>query len=274
MPCKVGCANCSTSRNCFKCVNSSYFVEYNTTLCMPCSSKCLTCFGPEAFQCLNCTYPLYLSQGHCVPLACPFGKYVDTFKGCINCSLLHSLSLTCNLTHAFLCEGTAQLRNHRCVPCNSVPGYAIDSTGDCSEICGDGKVYYYQCDDGNLLAGDGCSPNCLIESGWSCNNASGPSKCQLEAALEVNLDQWVKYPGRNEIRLALLLSLPLRLTKRNFNLNIGDIDDSLYDYSLESQTDLTKLVISITYKATVAGKSLALSYSQARRLQEGEMVNS
>jgi hypothetical protein len=31
--CKTGCANCTTSYNCFKCVNTSYYVDQATTLC-------------------------------------------------------------------------------------------------------------------------------------------------------------------------------------------------------------------------------------------------
>jgi cysteine-rich repeat protein len=45
----------------------------------------------------------------------------------------------------------------------------------CYEICGDPYHYYYdvsnmQCDDGNSYDGDGCSSDCLIESGWDCTN--------------------------------------------------------------------------------------------------------
>lgn len=38
------------------------------------------------------------------------------------------------------------------------------------EICGDGlNLGKYECDDGNLNAGDGCDENCLKEEGFSCN---------------------------------------------------------------------------------------------------------
>lgn len=87
---------------------------------------------------------------------------MDTFKGCVNCSELFNFSLTCNISEAFLCSGTYQLENGVCLPCNEVTGYAIDSYGDCTEICGDGILIYYQCDDGNNLNGDGCSANCVI----------------------------------------------------------------------------------------------------------------
>ncbi len=42
--------------------------------------------------------------------------------------------------------------------------------------CGDGLVEPGEtCDDGNLLDGDGCSPTCEVEAGWSCSGE--PSLC-------------------------------------------------------------------------------------------------
>lgn len=36
--------------------------------------------------------------------------------------------------------------------------------------CGDGAVGQEECDDGNNIAGDGCSPICQQERGWDCSN--------------------------------------------------------------------------------------------------------
>jgi cysteine-rich repeat protein len=51
----------------------------------------------------------------------------------------------------------------------------------CNPICGDGIVIPIKepCDDGNLVAGDGCSPTCGIEYGWNCytSNFLVPSHC-------------------------------------------------------------------------------------------------
>lgn len=162
-PCKVGCANCTTSYNCFKCVNTSYYVDKATTLCELCSPACLTCFGPSENNCLNCSYPQFLSaQYMCVNLTCSYGKYLDTFKGCVACSALHPHSINCNISEALLCENSYLLSNKECKTCNQVTGYALDDYGECNEICGDGLLIYYQCDDGNNLNGDGCSANCII----------------------------------------------------------------------------------------------------------------
>lgn len=43
----------------------------------------------------------------------------------------------------------------------------------CVEICGDGKNFgLLQCDDGNLVNGDGCDNTCAVESGWYCYGGS------------------------------------------------------------------------------------------------------
>ena len=45
---------------------------------------------------------------------------------------------------------------------------------DCP-VCGDGlKQGGEQCDDGNIVSGDGCSVSCTIEPGWSCPVAGSP----------------------------------------------------------------------------------------------------
>ena len=45
--------------------------------------------------------------------------------------------------------------------------------------CGDGQLDLLDfCDDGNSTAGDGCSPKCEVETGYTCNDAS-PSVCTM-----------------------------------------------------------------------------------------------
>jgi fibro-slime domain-containing protein len=47
------------------------------------------------------------------------------------------------------------------------------ATHACATVCGNGNVETgEQCDDGNTLAGDGCSPTCQVESGFSCTTVA------------------------------------------------------------------------------------------------------
>ena len=44
---------------------------------------------------------------------------------------------------------------------------------NCTEICGDGRVFgRYFCDDGNLVNGDGCNSLCNIENGYTCGGGN------------------------------------------------------------------------------------------------------
>ena len=52
-----------------------------------------------------------------------------------------------------------------------VPFSGGKNGGSCSEICGDGiSLGRMQCDDGNIIDGDGCSSSCSIETGFTCEN--------------------------------------------------------------------------------------------------------
>lgn len=43
----------------------------------------------------------------------------------------------------------------------------------CNEVCGDGfNMGYYECDDGNTNANDGCGPDCKVEYGYACENGT------------------------------------------------------------------------------------------------------
>jgi cysteine-rich repeat protein len=45
-------------------------------------------------------------------------------------------------------------------------------------VCGDGRRDQAEaCDDGNAVAGDGCSSLCVVEAGWSCSRGVGADKC-------------------------------------------------------------------------------------------------
>ena len=79
--------------------------------------------------------------------------------------------------------------NERCVnqigmpnTCECVPGTTrLTPMDPCAVNCGDGVVGSgEECDDGETVAGDGCSEACTIEPGYACfEPAGGPSTCTL-----------------------------------------------------------------------------------------------
>ena len=62
---------------------------------------------------------------------------------------------------------------------------------DFSEKCGKGVRISnsIQCDDGNLVDGDGCSSTCQIEEGFQCSGGSpsSPDQCMDESPLEFEI---------------------------------------------------------------------------------------
>ncbi|RMG16139.1 MAG: hypothetical protein D6729_11380 [Deltaproteobacteria bacterium] len=51
-----------------------------------------------------------------------------------------------------------------------------DPTDDAAPLCGNGRIEGTEtCDDGDVRAGDGCSPVCDVEAGWTCMGE--PSSC-------------------------------------------------------------------------------------------------
>lgn len=55
----------------------------------------------------------------------------------------------------------------------------LSHCGSCPGTCGNGvRETTESCDDGNLVAGDGCSSDCFVEHGWSCaSEAHGVTRC-------------------------------------------------------------------------------------------------
>ena len=67
-------------------------------------------------------------------------------------------------------------------------GYFMNtSVVRCDEVCGDGLLFYLECDDGNLIDYDGCSSSCTVEPGFDCSGE--PSQCYYtpNASLSIQL---------------------------------------------------------------------------------------
>jgi len=103
------------------------------------------------------------------------------------CELDRSQCHTCGngaIEGAEACDG-AEFGGETCLSLVGTPG-ALACAQDCSFIytagcsgCGNGLIDAgEQCDDGNLVAGDGCQPDCMLQTGWSC--VGEPSQCGLD----------------------------------------------------------------------------------------------
>lgn len=78
--CPTGCSNCLNATYCYACSSSylmcehvcvsscpiAYYKDSTNSLCISCYSKCKTCSGSLANQCLTCYSDHFLSSGSCI----------------------------------------------------------------------------------------------------------------------------------------------------------------------------------------------------------------
>jgi hypothetical protein len=171
--CGSGCADCSSLTTCTTCKNTTAMTVTGGTCtctqaatfydsignnCSACGSLCATCTSLVA--CSGCTGAnLVVSGGYCV---CDTTYYLNgsSCASCMPICLTCSNSSTCsscdsgqNLafnssTNLCDCTGGLFLSGNTCVS-NCPVGY-FASERRCNEICGDGKLFDLECDDGNL----------------------------------------------------------------------------------------------------------------------------
>ena len=130
-------------------------------------------------------------------------------------------------------------------------------------------MIYLQCDDGNLVNGDGCSSKCTIEAGWNCSNAGKGSRCQLISAPTITLESVSKSVGFNKVVIRLSISIPIIITTSDLQLIISNFSKALYSYSIKQiAANLSSLEIYLNYSSPIQGKNMQLSYGSSRRLSE------
>lgn len=183
--CSARCTACqdATSMSCSQCASGfyllgsvcydacpqGYFSNVNLNTCDPCSTNCKTC-SASAANCTSCKTNWFFYQNACYS-PCPAGTYP---AGSV-CAACHANCKECTNSTQFnctACHADKILANKSCLLCPDFRGMAtaVSNPISCVEICGDGirVTQTHQCDDGNLLNGDGCSAACSIEADWVC----------------------------------------------------------------------------------------------------------
>lgn len=98
------------------------------------------------------------------------------------------------------------------------------TAGDCGDYCDCGNATVEspeECDDGKTQPDDGCSPQCSIESGWTCDGKS-PSRCeQIPSAPTIDGEISAGHPNPS-----WLWNLPAHATLFRYRLDEGAYTDT------------------------------------------------
>ncbi|CAD8089634.1 unnamed protein product [Paramecium sonneborni] len=141
-----GCSNCIVDIG-WTCQNK---IGQNSN-CIKCPENCTDCKqNQNELQCLQCKSGYFFYQNGCFQckFECLECNYIDQ---CTKCRILTFIP-----------------QNGKCLICKNESGY-YEINGQCQSKCGDYlQTLEEQCDDGNLIDGDGCSSKCIIEKGFQC----------------------------------------------------------------------------------------------------------
>lgn len=210
--CQVGCLSCTALATCITCdlqnnfiqlvntscsCNTGYFLNVSLALCETCSAMpgCLACNTSGCTQC-DATLSFTLNPATFI-CDCLVGSYIGSNALCTPCSMTGCLDCSSKTV---------------CKTCDTTLFFLNASTQICDEICGDGFLYFVECDDGNNIDGDGCSSTCFIEQNYSCvgGDSTFRSVCSYNQPILMTLTNSLKKIKENQISLTFTLQPALK----------------------------------------------------------------
>ncbi|CAD8118190.1 unnamed protein product [Paramecium sonneborni] len=136
----------------YSCLN----VILQQSICFLCPMNCIICdfdqMNKKSF-CTKCEIGYFLDQNQCVQCQNNCLECIKQPYNCLRCRYKQNL-------------------NNKCLDCQNTNGYYIDNLNiNCYSKCGDGiKTQDEECDDGNILKGDGCNSQCQLENNYILQN--------------------------------------------------------------------------------------------------------
>ncbi|CAI2385481.1 unnamed protein product [Moneuplotes crassus] len=277
--CHSYCSKCKdgTNTNCQECSDGHFYLNDTCYLscpdgyakdaasgnCVKCHSTCAKCTGPSSNECTECdSSQLYILTGtRCSKATCVEGYYLDKTdlhcyecdQGCDVCEYpdVHTC-VSCNKNYRMTTPGI-------CAYCNTVTGFAINDFGICTEICGDGLYKgEYECDDGDLINGNGCSNKCEIEIGYKCNQTVcseivSPtaiiSSISVENTCTIKFSETVKFSSYDHFETNLKAKIEGAESEYEFEYKIKDAD------TLKTASNFTSFQVEVyDIKARIQGR--------------------
>lgn len=198
------------------------YPDESSRVCNNCDISCESCTGPTFKDCLKCNsslgYTADSNPGQCNLIKCYDGQYLSFVSNqaiCLPCgprceSCNDGFPTKCTKCKSGFLEFPDDQGTVDCKICNEIPGLMNGKNEfTCQgrknievillEICGDGKrMGLLECDDGNLIDGDGCSSKCKIEPNFTCigGNSAKSDTCTFFIPLTMAKSM---YMGNNTV---------------------------------------------------------------------------
>ena len=292
-PCLLdGCLNCSSHTVCNECdEGSNYFLDETTLQCDNCPVVgCDICATIDSCSVCKETFTIY--EGTCI---CLKGTYFDQGKeACEPCS---SLCLYCTGPTAFECTECQQEQNRELVGSTCIcdrynykepehgdacvkidenkcdKGYVkVELTGQCVEICGDGVLLERECDDGNIVNGDGCSDQCRIEPYFVCSQIDEISICKLQTTITLNIEKLTKDYMHNGFEMEFSLHPATEVYNDYVLESILQFMDQHISIR-EASYSSGKLRVNADYFEDLEGKEASIEVKEEERYSSAEGVS-
>ncbi|KAM3134115.1 hypothetical protein pb186bvf_013736, partial [Paramecium bursaria] len=227
-----GCSNCMIDPQ-YYCLNR----VNQKSQCFKCQDNCHKCsVQTNKIMCDTCYEGYFSHQNQCIKCS----------KLCLTCQNVSTQCLTC------IIKQQLPDLNFKCQGCDN--GYYIYEDL-CNSICGDGiKVLEEDCDDGNLLLGDGCDQKCKIEVGFHCDFTDLASLCYKIEQPSIIITRFLQ--SSNSVYFVQLQSSQL-VTYNNISLQIksDQINESFhfnYQYQESEQNfKIMQINVTITFNTSV-----------------------
>ena len=298
--CNEVCKSCEGGPNiCTSChLGSGFSIPGKPSLCFHCGIECIGCHLDYYRNCTNCSPPLtgfldrFSGINYCRINLCPPGMTIHPLTGadkCAPCSFKYPGCDLCNTSECEYClkghQPIYQYKTSRkeegflfkeCRSCSKGPGkhphFLLEPiTKQCVDICGDGArynhimasslSYYLECDDGNLIDGDGCSSDCKLEPNYRCTGGSfdSPDKCEFMNILEGMITTV------NEAELIFMIEFNDQITYVKENQEIlnmtleGMVEGTDYDYKVDRVAlahNRTGIKLTVTAYVSIVNKTL------------------
>ncbi|CAD8117276.1 unnamed protein product [Paramecium primaurelia] len=147
-----GCTNCKIDPN-YKCINKIL----EPSICFKCNDNCNQCDFSKSLNstiCTKCEQGYFIKQSVCVKCAQQCLQCINSASNCTSCRFKQNI------------QG-------QCVKCEDIVGlYSNFENNTCYSKCGDGIMSVdEECDDSNILNGDGCDRSCRLEKQFICKGS-------------------------------------------------------------------------------------------------------